>query len=105
MAIFHVCLYSVLSLCGYLFICTVFLVFIRQDRFFRLQFLTLFYMVKILSQIIFFSASNYLFKENVLPTNQVPFIGDYTRIVCAISNKFFPPLSPGTYIFVVVNLS
>jgi hypothetical protein len=46
-------------------------------------------MVKILLHIIFFSASNYLFKENVLPTNQVPFIGDYTRIVCAISNKFF----------------
>lgn len=37
--------------------------------------------------------------DHVLPTNQVPFIGDYTRIVCAISNKFFPPLSPGTYLF------
>ena len=24
---------------------------------------------------------------------QVPFIGDYVRIVCAICNKFFPPLS------------
>jgi hypothetical protein len=41
----------------------IILVFMRQDRFFCLQFLTLFYMVKILSQIIFFSASNYLFRE------------------------------------------
>ena len=33
------------------------------------------------------------FLGRTLPTNQVPFIGDYVRIVCAISNKFFPPLS------------
>lgn len=32
--------------------------------------------------------------DKVLPTNQVPYIGDYIRIVCAISNKFLPPLSP-----------
>lgn len=34
--------------------------------------------------------------EHVLPTNQVPFIGDYVRIVCAISNKYFAPLSSGS---------
>ena len=28
----------------------------------------------------------------VIPTNQVPFIGDYVRIVCAISNRYFPVL-------------
>ena len=32
---------------------------------------------------------------HVLPTNQVPFIGDYVRIVCAISNRFLRPLSEG----------
>lgn len=32
---------------------------------------------------------------HVLPTNQVPFIGDYVRIVCAISNRFLRPLSVG----------
>ena len=31
--------------------------------------------------------------DKTLPTNQIPFIGDYVRIVCALSNKFFPPLS------------
>ncbi|CAC5380048.1 unnamed protein product [Mytilus coruscus] len=34
--------------------------------------------------------------DRVLPTNQVPFIGDYIRIVCAISNKYLPPLSKAT---------
>lgn len=34
--------------------------------------------------------------NNVLPTNQVPFIGDYVRIVCTISNKFAPPLARTT---------
>jgi len=29
---------------------------------------------------------------SVIPTNQVPFIGDYVRIVCAISNRYFPAL-------------
>jgi hypothetical protein len=28
----------------------------------------------------------------VIQTNQVPFIGDYVRIVCAISNRYFPAL-------------
>lgn len=32
---------------------------------------------------------------HVLPTNQVPFIGDYVRRVCAISNRFLRPLSVG----------
>ena len=31
----------------------------------------------------------------VLPTNQVPFIGDNIRIVCAISNRYCKPLSTG----------
>ena len=31
----------------------------------------------------------------VLPTNQVPYIGDYIRIVCAISNRYCKPLSTG----------
>ncbi|XP_061191748.1 uncharacterized protein LOC133199988 [Saccostrea echinata] len=31
--------------------------------------------------------------DKTLPTNQIPFIGDYVRIVCALSNRFFPPLS------------
>ena len=31
--------------------------------------------------------------DQVLPTNQVPFIGDFVKIVCAISNKYFPDLS------------
>ena len=33
--------------------------------------------------------------DHVLPTNQIPHIGEYIKIVCAISNKFFPPLSSG----------
>lgn len=33
--------------------------------------------------------------DRTLPTNQIPFVGDYVRIVCALSNKFFPPLSKG----------
>ncbi|XP_048750412.2 uncharacterized protein LOC125662290 [Ostrea edulis] len=32
---------------------------------------------------------------HTLPTNQVPFIGDYVRIVCAISNEYLAPLSTG----------
>ena len=28
----------------------------------------------------------------VIPTNQVLFIGDCVRIVCAISNRYFPAL-------------
>ena len=30
--------------------------------------------------------------NHVLPTNQIPYIGDYIRIVCAICNKYFKPL-------------
>lgn len=33
--------------------------------------------------------------DRTLPTNQIPFVGDYVRIVCALSNKFFPPLNKG----------
>ncbi|XP_052247599.1 uncharacterized protein LOC127855818 isoform X1 [Dreissena polymorpha] len=31
--------------------------------------------------------------DHVMPNSQLPFIGDFVRIVCAISNKYFPPLS------------
>ncbi|XP_053378556.1 uncharacterized protein LOC123541039 [Mercenaria mercenaria] len=31
--------------------------------------------------------------DHVLPTSQVPYIGDYVRIVCAVCNKYLPPLS------------
>lgn len=31
--------------------------------------------------------------DNVMPNSQIPFIGDFVRIVCSISNKYFPPLS------------
>lgn len=30
--------------------------------------------------------------DRTLPTNQIPFVGNYVRIVFALSNKFFPPL-------------
>ena len=30
--------------------------------------------------------------DHILLTNQVPYIGDYVNIVCALSNTFFPPL-------------
>ncbi|CAC5389445.1 unnamed protein product [Mytilus coruscus] len=33
--------------------------------------------------------------SHVLPNKQVPYIGDYVCIVCGISNKYLPPLSPG----------
>ncbi|KAK3102527.1 hypothetical protein FSP39_011968 [Pinctada imbricata] len=32
---------------------------------------------------------------STLPTNQVRNIGQYVRIVCALSNRYLPPLSPG----------
>lgn len=32
---------------------------------------------------------------NVLPTNQVPYIKDYICIVCALANKYLPPLATG----------
>lgn len=35
------------------------------------------------------------FFDRVLPSSQVPFICDYIKIVCGISNKYFPPLSTG----------
>ena len=28
----------------------------------------------------------------VMPNSQIPYIGDFVRIACAISNKYFPPL-------------
>ncbi|KAH3777951.1 uncharacterized protein LOC127845698 isoform X2 [Dreissena polymorpha] len=31
--------------------------------------------------------------DHVMPNSQLPFIGDFVKIVCAISNKYFPPLS------------
>ena len=38
----------------------------------------------------------YKYLDKVLPTSQVPFIGEFVRIVCAISNKYFPPLTGST---------
>ncbi|XP_062581928.1 uncharacterized protein LOC134243712 [Saccostrea cucullata] len=35
------------------------------------------------------------FLDRILPTSQVPYIGDYIKIVCSISNKYYPPLSTG----------
>uniref|UniRef100_A0A8W8LM21 DDE Tnp4 domain-containing protein n=1 Tax=Magallana gigas TaxID=29159 RepID=A0A8W8LM21_MAGGI len=35
------------------------------------------------------------FFDRVLPSSQVPFISDFLKIVCGISNKYFPPLSTG----------
>ena len=32
----------------------------------------------------------------ILPTNQFPHISENNKIVCAICNKYFPPLSSGT---------
>ena len=31
--------------------------------------------------------------DHILPNSQVPFIGDFVRIVCALSNKYLPALS------------
>uniref|UniRef100_A0A8W8K9K7 DDE Tnp4 domain-containing protein n=1 Tax=Magallana gigas TaxID=29159 RepID=A0A8W8K9K7_MAGGI len=36
---------------------------------------------------------NYL--QHVLPTSQIPYIGDFIRIVCAICNRYMKPLSNG----------
>ena len=35
---------------------------------------------------------NFKWLDRVLPTDQVPFIGDYVRIACAISNRYCPVL-------------
>ena len=29
--------------------------------------------------------------DHILPTSQIPFIGDVVQIVCAVSNKYLPP--------------
>ena len=39
---------------------------------------------------------NWKYLSKTLPTNQVPYIGDYVRIVSAITNKYYPPLSQPT---------
>ena len=31
--------------------------------------------------------------DHILPTSQIPFIGDFVRIVCAVSNKYLPPIN------------
>ena len=31
--------------------------------------------------------------DHIVPNSQIPFIGDFVRIVCALSNKYFPPIS------------
>lgn len=35
--------------------------------------------------------------EKTLPNTQIPYVGDYAQIICALCNKFRPPLSCGTY--------
>lgn len=32
-----------------------------------------------------------------LPNSQIPYIGNYVRIVCSICNKYRPPIATGTY--------
>ncbi|XP_061195021.1 uncharacterized protein LOC133203192 [Saccostrea echinata] len=39
------------------------------------------------------SIKRWRYLDRTLPIHQIPFIGDYIRIVCAISNRFSPPLS------------
>ena len=31
--------------------------------------------------------------DHILPTSQIPYIGDFVRIVCAASNKYLPPIN------------
>ena len=31
--------------------------------------------------------------DHILPTSQIPYIGDFVRIVCAVSNKYLPPIN------------
>ena len=35
--------------------------------------------------------------EKTMPNTQIPYVGDYAQIICALCNKFRPPLSSGTY--------
>ena len=35
------------------------------------------------------------FLDRTMPTSQVPYIADYIKKACFISNKYFPPLSTG----------
>ncbi|CAG2229897.1 unnamed protein product [Mytilus edulis] len=37
----------------------------------------------------------WVFFNHVMPNSQIPYIGDYLRIVCSICNKYFKPLSSG----------
>lgn len=39
------------------------------------------------------SRKRWKYLDHILPTNQVPYIGDYVRIVCAISNKYYTPIN------------
>lgn len=32
-----------------------------------------------------------------LPNSQIPYIGDYVRIVCSLCNKYRPPITSGTF--------
>lgn len=33
-----------------------------------------------------------------LPNVQIPYIGDYLRIVCGLCNKYRPPINSGTFV-------
>lgn len=35
--------------------------------------------------------------DKVLPNSQIPYIGDYVQIICAVINKYRPPISSGAY--------
>ena len=35
----------------------------------------------------------YKYLDRVMPNSQIPYIGDFVRIVCALTNKYMPPLS------------
>ncbi|CAC5375584.1 unnamed protein product [Mytilus coruscus] len=37
----------------------------------------------------------WIFFNHVMPNSQIPYIGEYLRIVCSICNKYFKPLSSG----------
>lgn len=38
---------------------------------------------------------NWKYMDKVVPNSQIPYIGDYVKIICAICNKYMKPLSSG----------
>ena len=35
--------------------------------------------------------------SNIVPNTQIPYIGDFVRIVASLCNKYRPPLKPGEH--------